>query len=186
MAPLVTNRHHYELKYRHGSRIGSFWSSSVNVFMGTGDPKMSAFKVVPLHFGITSGSCSTSWNGPRQHYELTHRQGSRIGSFRDSSVNVFIGTGDPKMSAFKVVPLHFGITSGFCSTSRNESLVTNRHHYELKYRHGSRIGSFWSSSVNVFMGTGDPKMNAFKVVPLHFGITSGLCSTSRNGPMSYQ
>ena len=26
--------------------------------------------------------------------------------------------------------------------------------------------------MNIFMGTGDQKMNAFKVVPLHFGITS--------------
>ena len=36
------------------------------------------------------------------------------------------------------------------------------------------------------MGTGDPKMNAFKVVPLHFGIISGFCITSQNGPISYQ
>ena len=138
--------------------------------------------VVPLHFGITSASCSTSWNGPRQHYELTHRQGSRIGSFRDFLGECIHGHWWSQNECFKVVPLHFGITSGFCSTPNMAPLVTNRHHYELKYRHGSRIGSFWSSSVNVFMGTGDPKMSAFKVVPLHLVSQVRLWSTHQCTP----
>ena len=49
----------------NGSRIGSFWGSSVNVFMGTGDPKMGAFKVVTLHFGITSKTLKHTSMYPR-------------------------------------------------------------------------------------------------------------------------
>ena len=37
----------------------------MNVFMGTGDPKMSAFKVVPLHFGITSKTLKHTSMYPR-------------------------------------------------------------------------------------------------------------------------
>ena len=123
-----------------GSIMCSFCGASVNVFMGTGDPKMNAFKVVPLHSGITSGLSlplkMAPWITNRHHYELKYRHGSIMCSFWGASVNVFMGTGDPKMSAFKVVPLHFGITSGWSLPLKMAPWATNRHHYELKYRHG--------------------------------------------------